>query len=87
MNVAPIVQSDFELSEHLVSYLGGEAIDSFIVKHTDIRFHLIEGRAWITVDDNDIIVETGETICIPVSPYPVIISAANPQQTIRYQLS
>jgi len=52
-----------------------------------MQFHLIEGRAWITYDDNDVIVESGETIKIPASKYNVIISSANKYKTIRYQIA
>ncbi len=67
--------------------LTSEEIASLGVKRNTMQFHLIEGRAWITYDDNDVIVESGETIKIPASKYNVIISSANKYKTIRYQIA
>jgi len=68
-------------------YLSSEEITSLRVKRDAIQFHLIEGRAWITYDDNDVIVERGETIHIPASKHRVLISSANKYKTIRYQIA
>ena len=75
------------IGEKPVLQLMGEQIASYFVRQTDMTFHLIEGRAWITYDDNDLIVERGETIHLPKSRHRIIVSAANPKQTISYQLS
>ena len=67
--------------------LSTEEITSFCVQDHGVQFHLIEGRAWITYDDNDVIVESGETVNIPRSKYRVIVSSANKYKTIRYQIA
>jgi len=67
--------------------LSSEEITSLRVKQSSMQFHLVEGRAWITYDDNDVIVESGETIHIPASKHRVIISSANKYKTIRYQIA
>lgn len=70
-----------------VLFLSREEIASLCVKDSSVIFRLIEGRAWVTYDDNDVIVESGETIHIPTSKYHVIISSANKYKTIRYQIA
>ncbi len=67
--------------------LTGEQIRSFCVKRGTTIVHLLEGRAWITVDNNDLIAETGETIHIPSSKHRVIISPVNRNSSIQFQLS
>ena len=74
-------------NQSVVLCLSREEITSLCVKHSSVMFHLLEGRAWVTYDDNDVIVESGETINIPASKYHVIISAANKYKTIRYQIA
>ena len=76
-----------KLSQIAMLSLSSEEITSFCVKQRSIQFHLVEGRAWITYDHNDVIVESGETIHIPASKYRVIISSANKYKTIRYQIA
>ena len=66
--------------------LSGEEVDSFCLKHRGKNLHLIAGRAWVTYDTNDVIVQSGETICIPASKHCVIISPVNRFETIYYQL-
>lgn len=67
--------------------LTGEQIRSFCVQQGTAIVHLLEGRAWITVDNNDVIAEQGETIHIPASKHRVIISPANRHTTIQFQLT
>jgi len=67
--------------------LTGEQIRSFCVEKGTALIHLLEGRAWITIDNNDVIAEAGETIIIPASRHRIIISSANPNGAIQYQLS
>lgn len=65
----------------------GQQIESFYVKRESVTFHLIEGRAWITYDDNDVIVESGETVQLPASKHPIIVSSANLKHAINYQIA
>jgi mannose-6-phosphate isomerase-like protein (cupin superfamily) len=67
--------------------LSSEEITSLRVKHNSIQLHVVEGRAWVTYDDNDVIVESGETVNIPSSKYRIIISSANKYKNIRYQIA
>ena len=67
--------------------LTGEQLNTLEVRRNTVNFHLIEGRAWVTYDNNDVIVEHGETISIPVSKHRVIISPASRYKSIRYHLS
>lgn len=67
--------------------LTGEQIRSFCVKQGTAIVHLLEGRAWITVDNNDLIAEQGETIFIPASKHSVIISPANRTDSIQFQVT
>ena len=76
-----------KVNQPAVLCLSSEEITSLRVKQSSMQFHLIEGRAWITYDDNDVIVESGETIHIPASKYRVIISSANKYKTIRYRIA
>lgn len=69
-----------------VQQLGGEEINSLKVTHEGVRFRLIAGRAWITVDDNDVIVEKDELVHLPISKHQIIISSANRHYPIQYQL-
>jgi len=75
-----------QVNEQSVLCLSSEEITSLRVKHNSIQFHVLEGRAWVTYEDNDVIVESGETINIPSSKYQVIISSAIKYKTIRYQI-
>lgn len=65
----------------------GEQIRTFCVKQGTAIVHLLEGRAWITVDNNDLIAEQGETIHIPASKHTVIISPANRTSSIQFQVT
>jgi len=67
--------------------LTGEQIRSFCVKKGTAIIHLLEGKAWITVDNNDFIAEAGETIHVPASKHSIIISPANRHGSIQYQVS
>ena len=87
MNILPKTQLEYGSVEQPVMCLAANQIKSFPVKRRKKKFHLIEGRAWITYDNNDVIVESGETIAIPASRHRVIISASNPNHSICYQLS
>lgn len=87
MNTFVNSKSDYDLAEQSVSSLTGQQIESVRIRRNSKNFHLVEGRAWITHDNNDVIVESGETIAIPASRHRVIISSSNPKHSIRYQLS
>lgn len=76
-----------QVNPSTVLCLSREEITSLCVKHNDVSFHLIEGRAWVTYDDSDVIVESGETISIPTSKHRIIISSANKYKTICYQIA
>lgn len=79
--------SNNTLYQTTIIRLTGEQIRSFCVTHGTAIIHLLEGRAWITVDNNDLIAESGETIRIPASKHRIIISSATRQSSIQYQLS
>jgi len=76
-----------QVEQPTVLCLSSEEIASLRVKRSTVQFHLIEGRAWITYDDNDVIVESGETINIPASKFRVLISSAIKYKTIHYQIA
>lgn len=67
--------------------LSGEQLKSFRVGQRGMNIHLVEGRAWVSYDNHDVIVEHGEKIYIPRSKYRVIISPARNHETIRYQIA
>ena len=85
----PDVETRWEAnhSDHPITCLSGEQLSNLKIKRGVVSFHLTKGRAWVTYDDNDVIVEKGETIYIPSSKHPVLISSANPSRAICYQMN
>ncbi len=86
MNLLNPIQSSNTMMQAAVEQLTGQEINSLDVKRGGMLFRLIKGRAWITIDDNDVIVEQDEEVHLPISKHRVIISSANPYQAIQYQL-
>jgi hypothetical protein len=39
------------------------------------RFEVISGAAWVTMSEDDIVLQPGETLTVENRPYPVLLSA------------
>lgn len=87
MNTLASAPSNFGHLDNPVVCLTGKQIKSLHIRRNAKHFHVIEGRAWVTYDDNDVIVESGETIAIPASRHRIIISPTSVSSSICYQLS
>lgn len=39
------------------------------------RFEVVSGAAWVTMSEDDIVLQPGETLTVENRPYPVLLSA------------